>query len=580
MTATIHPAMRVTPRRRGPIGWPMWAHVALLALVLGVGLAVVGTRGLISADEGAALTQARLIEQGNWGSGYRAGLIDPEGRWFPIHLSDHSGGRWYPYVKLPAYPALVAVLLGAGGLGLVLVGQLLGTVAAAACAGLLARRLAGSRPRAPAIGVATVWAVGIGSPLMFDSYWVLAHSIAAAGATFAALGMVMVVDRRPVGLAAMASGLAVAVMFRTEGVLFGVALAAACGVAWLLTRRALPIAAAAVVAGVTALGYYGNAQLARMVMGGASAEPFVIRDRVGWLAGRWPGFVATFLTPQLRGTPWSGWLLVGGSLGLAVGIIGLRRRSLPDGLVRVVLVCSAAAVVLRCLMGPTFLPGILVTFPVGVAGMCLLRRRELHDVATAPILAMSGLFAAAIVATQYSAGGTGDWGGRYLHLVVPAVAAVSVVAVSDLIDATDRRTGRAVVATLVAMSLGLAVFGLRTAHYFHSYSDRLTTTVDEVARRTGSAAQTGGPVVLTDMESFGRFAWRSVLDGRYLRVTTSADLGPAAAALDRNQVPDLTVVTRSSSLGPVLDGLGAHYAAVPGSARVVGDWSVVVLRRR
>jgi len=588
MTAVLDSDAWLSERRRGPLDWPAAVHVILLGVVLLAGLMFVGVDSIISADEGAALTQARLIERGSWGVEYPAIDIDTTGRWFPIHLTTRVGDRWYPYTKLPAYPALVSTLDSIGGLGLVLGGHVLGTVAAAAFAGMLARRLARSLEKSPAespaesrasarsLEVLTIWAVGIGSPLVFDSYWVIAHSIAAAGATLAILGMTMTFDdERRRGLLAIAVGVAVAVMFRSEGVLLGLAVASGCAFGWLRTRRVAPALGSALAGMVTVAGYLGNAALDRSIVGGDSIVPFSIRDRVGWLEGRVPGFAATFLKSQLWGSTLTAMLTLASALLLATAVIAARRSMATPRVIGLLAALGAVAALVRCVLEPIPVPGILLTFPIGVAGLCLLGRRHLRNVAVAGVLVVVGLVVAAVVATQYSAGATGDWGGRYLHVIVPAFAAVSVIVIADTLGSLDRRAARSLGIGVAVASVSLAVLGVRSIEAAHDREAALTDTVAEVAAGTASARDIGGPVVLTDSVAFGRFAWKYVLDGRYLSVDRPSELDDAADALVHGQVSEFTLVTPARGAADTLDRLAGHYRPVTEGRRLVRGWIVV-----
>ena len=126
--------------------------------------------------------------------------VDPDGKWFALDLADHVGDGWYPYAKHPLFAVVVA------GVGTAHLWQLyglmtLGTVAAAVAAGLLARRIS------PRYGPWALWCCGIASPLLFDSYWLIAHTLGAAAAGFAVVGALrFLVDRRGDGLFASGAG--------------------------------------------------------------------------------------------------------------------------------------------------------------------------------------------------------------------------------------------------------------------------------------------------------------------------------------------------------------------------------------
>jgi len=156
---------------------PLVAHVAMLALVLGLGLFLIGPRVGYSSDEGAALSQARLLVRDHtWLYRYPLAGIDPQDQARPFIRGDRGTKGVAPYAKHPLYPAVLAGADWVAGPAGWWVLTLIGTVGAAAMAALLARRLD------PRLTRATLWVVGVGSPLLFDAYFVLAHSLAAFAA--------------------------------------------------------------------------------------------------------------------------------------------------------------------------------------------------------------------------------------------------------------------------------------------------------------------------------------------------------------------------------------------------------------
>ena len=105
---------------------------------------------------------------------------------------------------------------------MILLGSALGTLVAAVSAALIGRRIA-SR-----LDIPTLWIVGLFSPLLFDSAWVIAHSLAAALATTAVLAAVRVIEERRLRcLAVVTTATSAMVLLRTEGLVFAAGLALA-----------------------------------------------------------------------------------------------------------------------------------------------------------------------------------------------------------------------------------------------------------------------------------------------------------------------------------------------------------------
>ncbi|MDP1794388.1 MAG: hypothetical protein Q8K63_09660, partial [Acidimicrobiales bacterium] len=194
---------------------PIAAHLAALLLVLVAGAVFVGTHASLSTDEGAAIVQARqLAEHDSWIRPHPYPELDPEGRNYPYELSERGTKGFAPYAKHPLYALVLGGLWGIGGINALVGLSIAGTVAAGAVAARFARRIDAALER-PAL-----WALGLGSPLLFDSYLVIAHAISAAIA--GALLLLLTRDDSRYRVPAMvgAGGLAgTLVLLRTEGVL-------------------------------------------------------------------------------------------------------------------------------------------------------------------------------------------------------------------------------------------------------------------------------------------------------------------------------------------------------------------------
>jgi hypothetical protein len=552
---------------------PVWAHALVLAAVLFGLLAFLDNGTVGNADEGAVLAQAKILQQhGDWGMRSPTESIDPSGKWFPIDLTEHIGNRWYPYTKHTIYPRLVAVADEWGGLRGVLALHVLGVVITALAAAVLARRIAPGWERA------TLWTVGVASPLFFDGYWVIAHSLAAVGAVAAVLGVLMALERRPVAGTALAAGAVLwATLLRSEGTLFGLALAGGLGIAWLVRRspRALWLSAAVLVA--TAVGYLGDAQLERLAQGGAAATPFHIEDKQGFLTGRVTGAWNTLVSPVLGHDPKAA------VVGLLAAVLGatawgyLRYR--PQGVtqMRAAAIAAAALWVMRIGLGGSLIPGLLIACPLLVAAAFSIRQRLLTD-SWRLLLVVGGLYVAAVLATQYGAGGSGDWGGRYVHLMVPIVVPMALVTVGAATAALEPRLRRTLVGSLIVSSLALSVVAVVSIRDMHEITREAVEGVHRVAMSTKEARSADGPVVISDNIAFGRFSWQYVTDQRYLSVTKKAELPTAVSALAHAGVNDFVFAESAPVVErrlPLLERDGYTLARTVDIPSL--DWKVVVL---
>ncbi len=399
----------------------LWLHVGLLALVLVALIPVVGSTGIYSVDEGAALAQAtQLRRTGHWSLPNDFPAADPRGRAYVLDKSTQTPAGFAPLTKHPAYPRLLALADQVGGrVGIVLVG-VLATVVAAALAALIARCIHED------LAVPALWVAGIGSPLLFDSYLVIAHTLGAAGAGLAALG-VLRHRRHPhwTALVMVAVGSALAIAMRAEGLLFGLALGAAAGLLALWrargsvrdAARASTPAVVAVVASVVAFLVDRQATLPHLV--GVVPSTQDTGPSYGLVAGRVSAFVTTWLEPSYGGG--LGFLLPAAlAVVTLVVVLEVRRHPGDGGLLRAGVVAITVTALAWMVLSPTtVVPGLLCAFPLLVAGLAAWRRSLFRNDDIVLLAGTVALFAAAVLATEYPQGGGAEWGARYLALAVP-----------------------------------------------------------------------------------------------------------------------------------------------------------------
>ncbi|MGH7362061.1 MAG: hypothetical protein ACREJI_10670, partial [Candidatus Methylomirabilales bacterium] len=192
-----------------------WMHVGALALVLVPLAALVGAPGF-APDEGAAILQARSLSRGDgWIVAHPLPAADPTGRLYPIKLAEEGTKGFAPLAKHPLYPVLLAGANRVGGVAAMVLLSVAGTVAAAGLAGALAAHLE------PGLVRPAIWVVGLASPLMFDGFLVMGHTLAATVAAAAVLAAVSSVEKRSWSLAlAVAPCVALAALLRSEALLF------------------------------------------------------------------------------------------------------------------------------------------------------------------------------------------------------------------------------------------------------------------------------------------------------------------------------------------------------------------------
>ncbi len=525
---------------------PIAAHLAALFLVLVAGAVFVGTHASLSSDEGAAIVQARqLAEHDTWIRPHPHPELDPEGRNYPYALPERGEKGFAPFAKHPLYALVLAGLWKFGGINALVGLSIVATVAAAAVGSRFGRRidLALERP--------AMWGVGVASPLLFDSYLVIAHTIGAAIAG----GLVLLLTRRDerykvaavLGAAVLAASL---VFMRTEGALLvGVAAVVA-----VLGRRSRWMALAAGGTGIAAR--LAEQAWTREIVGDPvrlqlRAEE-AARERAlalsgGGLGGRIEGAWVTLFRPEYTDTA-GGALLLASLVGLAASVVLARINP------RIATACGAGAAVcaaLRVVAIPSGLvPGLFVAAPLVWAGLWAAlaaagdRRLRLDW----RLVVVMGGFMLAVLATQYSRGGGVEWGGRFFALVLPVAVPLAVAGL--------RLQPVAIIRCVSIAAAALSVLALLEVRRIHARTDDLLS-----ALRVPTDA-----VALTTAPQVPRLDWRRYDEREWLLV-------PSAAAADLIDRLHNSGVRRVFLLFPA----GLRPDGVTGEAESVGDtrWRTV-----
>lgn len=549
---------------------PPWAHLLGLALVLLAMVPVVGTNASFSSDEGAAIIQARSLASGDgWIVPHPMPEVDPEGRMYPLVSAERGSNGFVPLAKHPVSSLLLA---GAGWLagvpGMVLL-SVAGTVAAAGLAAALAARLD------PVLSRATVWVVGLASPLFFDSFLVMGHTLAAALATGATLCAVRaIVDRRPATALAVFPFVGGAVFLRTEAVLFALSLATVAVVVALRARARLHgcmVAGAALVA-VAVTRYVEAAWFARII-GDAPAAMRVPAPigAEGFLQGRLESFVITWLLPDYDASPVRVVLLLAMVAGVVAAALEARREPSTPRRVLAPAAFAVWAAVAAVVVGPAaVVPGLLVAFPVLTAGLLVLRRPLFRDVGAVLAMATSAVFALGVAATQYSTGGTGEWGGRYFALAIPVVVPVILLGLHRHARGMERVARRGAAGALVLCSVALTVTALLSLRASHGEVAGLVASIT----RAEEVAGPGRPVVTT-WQAAARYSW-AIFDRNPWLLVEPADIDELRESLARVGTDRFVFVTVDPDVDRRhLEGLDVVWAHEDADGRV----RVLVMQR-
>jgi hypothetical protein len=518
--------------RRPRAGRVLLLTAVLVALRFGIGVGLGFT-----ADEWPLLQQAELVRAGTWSYPAPWPEIDPEGRFRADSLAAQTvDDRIIPYGKHPAAPVTIAVARAVGGLTGALLVSLAGLVAAASGVAAVVRRVA------PSAESAAFWVTGLGSALVVHGFvlWFHAWGVAlAAVAVVAALGLVRGGASRPAWY--LAGALVVLPLYRSEGVLLGVALAVALAVV-LRDRPGVAARTAGIAAAATAIGLTIDRALAGAVGAGEVSVP-AADGGVGYLAGRVTGAVATLVDPGYDPA-----MAVVRLVAVAVTVAGvwIATSGGRPAAGRSLVVAGSVVAVSALAVPPWHVPGLLPAFPVIAAGLLVVAR---PDDASGRLLATTVLVGIGLlVATVYPGGGGGDWGGRYALVLLPALAGLVAPGLVGLPDRLGKPTATLMVAALLAVTATAAVNGPRAlsrvvdgVHHF----DRLLEEA-MVEARPGPA---GRPVAVAATLRGGR-----QLAYREDRLTPfhAADAAERAELLGRLDRAGVTEVVLLTSEAPEL----------------------------
>lgn len=510
---------------------PLWAHVTTLGFILLALIPLVGVAASFSPDEGAVIIQARSLQDGRgWIVEHPFPEIDPGDRFYPLGASSQGTDGQAPFAKHPLYPVLLAGLGWVGGVGAMVALSVVGTVAAAGSAALLARAVTGGLERP------VLWAVGLGSPLLFDAYLLIAHSIGTAVATAAVLAALYGIRRpRMVPFLAAAALMALAVLLRSEALVFAIALGAGIGITGFVNRRPSVVVGALTVPLAGAAAALAEKQMQVALIG---ASPGGIRPpSIGgsFLGARIEGFLGTWLAP-VPGTPSSGDLLLLVVLLLVLAAAAVVRLR-PERLRLLVVLAASVIGLSTCafIVNPDrTVPGLLVAFPLATLAIVLIDRKYFHIAGGRLLLTVTaGLFMAGILLTQYREGGSAEWGGRYFALAIPLLVVLAVDALERRAPRLPAQSCRWAAAALVSTTAVMSVGAIASIDRVHTFTDQLVDRIVATSEGSAPGDGSGEPVVLSPYPNIPRLAWEKFGEHRWLH-NPREDLGGELAGLLRD----------------------------------------------
>lgn len=553
---------------------PLVAHgAALFALMVSVA-AFIGTGSTFTDDEGAGILQAQAIEHGHWTLANPLPSVDPTAANYPVHQAVRGKKGIAPLGKNLAYFAVLAILgLGLGTAGMVGL-SIAGTVAAALLAARLAREL-GTSERV------TFWIVGLGSPLFFDGFLVVAHTLAAAlAAGSVVLGLRFLRGGR-LPLAAGASAcICAATLVRTEAALWALALAVGALAAGVRSgtngvgRRGLILAIG--VAAAMLAGREIDAILTHWAIGSAVSDP------AGTIAGTGSrgtvhdqvlGLLRSWL--QLSGAPRVVFTTIVVVLALTAIWARATRRGRSGSRSALALAAAVASfsVYLAVARPHQYVAGIAIVFPLLWAGLWLLGRPVLRNPSSRLLVVSSGVYGLLVAATEYS--DAGAWQpGRYFFLALPVIVPVVVLALADLRSRLPAPARTTVMLCVVAAMLATSTAAVDALRFNHQRSGDLAATVRAVAAQANAGGGTA-PVAVTTYPFLPRSAWATFPLVRW-QLVPQQRLSAYGDALARAGIRRFVLVTPAPHLE--LIALAPWYAPVSDKKLPLSpQWHLIVV---
>jgi hypothetical protein len=461
-------------------------HVAALTLLLLALLPIIDNGSVAFPDEGVYSAQARILADGSWYGDRSLPEIDRTGRFDP-HIGVVVDGKSIPYGTHPLYPLVLLPGYLAGGTTGMLVIAVAGSVLAALSAALLARRLN------PAYAVPALWLAGIGTPLLFDSYLVMGHSLVAACCGWLVLAVTAAVDDRRWWAAAAALALTVPlVALRSEGLIVAASVGGMVGLAALPIprRRAMDWPAAFLGGAIVVLGaltYLVNGAIGRSLTErgevGSTAFSEAAKGSGNPLEAAW---VSLF-------QPWSHLIAATPSvvlLALAVGFAALSMRvpKVPTVLPIALLGLAGVAGIVTLFEPPQLINGLFAAAPVLAFGLVFLRRSDADNALLVRLVGVLAVATALLLATIYSNPGA-QWGGRFFHVLLPLLVPLTLLGLDRAFTPAPRVERSVGLVCLALATLALATLSLRANVHMRQVNRAVVAAVD-VAVDRGDASTT------------------------------------------------------------------------------------------
>ena len=378
-------------------------------------------------------------------------------------------------------------------------------LAVVALTGKLAARASGDAVAVPAMLIAAA------SPLFVNALQLWAHVPATASVTVAMLGALAAMNgrARAPAVAMLLLGCMVAAALRGDSAVFALAVAAVVVMSGLRTRSISRVWIGISALVLSLVGVAAGRMFTTRITG-ASAAPLPSGTEASadsWIAGRWNGFMQTFLGDVSLGDGSFVLVVAGVTLSATAVLMWLRRQ---DDLASALLFAAAAVWIVRIVAFPAQLAtGLIGAWPVVLLALARPRSRWSKD--DLRLAAMVGIGSVGIVLTQYDVGGGANWGGRFLTPAIPALAVLvggSITARVGSKPQAGRATIPAVGTLVVVLCAAPWILDMRVRQYNPDLVEKLEHVDDAVPIMTSALH-----VPRKDWASYPSRRWLLVPDG-------------------------------------------------------------------
>jgi hypothetical protein len=263
-------------------------------------------------------------------------------------------------------------------------------------------------------------------------------------------------------------------------------------------------------------------------------------------------------------------------IAVAAVVILRWRRIRPQMLVMLSVVATVLTSVAFFAEPDRVIPGLLVAFPLAVFGIGLVDRRYFEPAGRLVLTVTVALFLGGVLATQYSVGGSSEWGGRYFALAVPLLTVLAVDALARRAALLDVPVRRWAGAGLVVCTALLSVGAMASIKGQHDYNEVLLARIDQAAQST-TPGDRGSSVVISPWGNIARLAWPTHSPQRWLYNPEKTLADELASLLGKTGVNEVLFVGQQpEEVDPYL----AQFAVDEGRSFEEGKWKVLVLVRR